>query len=84
MSEAKPIRVPGNPRRRKFPKFKEKVVTGQTRWVFENADFTGLMNEFRFQEKPPGHAPERSKSQRGRNVNHQRVDMKEFFGFLID
>lgn len=62
MSEAKPIRVPGNPRRRKFPKFKEKVITGDTRWVFENADFSGLMNEFRYQEKPPGHAPERSKS----------------------
>ena len=37
-----------------MPKFKENLVTDTTKWIMENTDYTGLMNEFRFQEKPSG------------------------------
>ena len=38
-------------RRRLLPKFKENMISDNTKWLIENADFTGLMNEFRFNEK---------------------------------
>ena len=55
MTEIKP-RAIVNQRRRKFPKFKEKVISDDTRWVMDNSDFTGMMNEFKYQEKPPAYA----------------------------
>ena len=41
----------GTIRRRLLPKFKENIISENTKWVIENPDFTGLMNEFRFNEK---------------------------------
>ena len=41
----------GSNRRRHLPKFKENLISDDTKWVIEHADFTGLMNEFRFNEK---------------------------------
>ncbi len=38
----------GGQRRRKFPKFREKIITDETLWIVDNSDFNGLMNEFRF------------------------------------
>jgi hypothetical protein len=38
----------GAQRRRKFPKFREKIITDETHWIVDNSDFNGLMNEFRF------------------------------------
>ena len=40
----------GMRRRLLLPKFKENMISDHTKWVIENADFTGLMNEFRFNE----------------------------------
>ena len=48
MQEALPR---GGMRRRLLPKFKENLISENTKWLIENADFTGVMNEFRFCER---------------------------------
>jgi len=43
----------GSNRRRILPKFKENIVSDNTKWIIDHADYNGLMNEFRFNEKIP-------------------------------
>ena len=40
-----------NVRRRQIPKLKEHLIGDQTKWIIEHTDYTGMMNEFRFNEK---------------------------------
>lgn len=49
MEDGKPRR---ENRRRVVPKFREIIITDDTKWIYDNSDFTGLMNEFYYQEKP--------------------------------
>ena len=49
MNEGLPRR--GSHRRRLLPKFKENIISDNTKWIVDHADFSGLMNEFRFAEK---------------------------------
>ena len=51
MNEAKPIRTGGRRGRTILPKFKENIITEGTRWLIDQPDFNGMMNEFRFYEK---------------------------------
>ena len=48
MTEALPK---GSHRRRLLPKFKEHIISDSTKWIIDHADFSGLMNEFRYAEK---------------------------------
>lgn len=61
MNEAKPRR---ENRRRVIPKFKEVLITDDTKWIYDNSDFTGLMNEFYYQEKP--YAKTQKKGKKGK------------------
>lgn len=56
-----------------MPKFKENIITDETRWIFENSDFTGLMNEFRYKEMPVATKKEPSKTQR--QTRNKKVDV---------
>jgi len=48
MRQAVARMIPG--RRRVLHKFREGIITDKTKWVVEKADFTGLMNEFKYEE----------------------------------
>lgn len=72
MNEAKPIRTGGRRGRIVMPKFKENIITEGTKWLIDQPDFNGMMNEFRFHEKT-------SKTTRGNPKN-----INEFFNYLVD
>lgn len=72
MNEAKPIRTGGRRGRIIMPKFKENIITEGTRWLIDQPDFNGMMNEFRFHEK-------KSKTARGNAKN-----LNEFFNYLVE
>ncbi len=55
-----------------MPKFKENIITEGTRWLIDQPDFNGMMNEFRFHEKT-------SKTTRNNPKN-----INEFFNYLVD
>ena len=55
-----------------MPKFKENIITEGTRWLVDQPDFNGMMNEFRFHEK-------KSKTTRGKAKN-----LNEFFNYLVE
>jgi hypothetical protein len=75
MQEGKPRR---KNRRRVVPKFKENIITDKTKWIFDNSDFTGLMNEFRYQEKP---FVSKGTSQ---TVGKRKLDVKGFLDYLVE
>eukprot|EP00347_Sterkiella_histriomuscorum_P005467 403356505 len=47
----KDLRFRNRRRLQNLPKFKEHIITADTKWQIENADFSALMNEFRVFEK---------------------------------
>lgn len=61
-------------RRRQLPKFQENIISDDTKWIIDHADFTGLMNEFKFDEKV-------SKTQR-QPKNKQAII--QFFNYIAD
>ena len=50
-----------------LPKFKEKMITEETKWIIEQPDFNGMMHEFRFHETLNKYNlhPDKSKTTRG-------------------
>ena len=75
MDEAKPRR---ENRRRFYPKFKEILITDDTKWIYDKSDFTGLMNEFYYQEKPF------SKTQKKAPKKGKQLDVKQYLDYLVE
>lgn len=67
-----------------LPKFKEKLITEDTKWIIDQPDFNGMMHEFRFHEtlKNNNNNPgEKSKTTRG---YPQGTNLNDFFNYLVD
>jgi hypothetical protein len=75
MRQAVARMIPG--RRRVLLKFREGIITDKTKWVVEKADFTGLMNEFKYEElvREPVHKTSLSQPRKSGKVDK----VKEFF-----
>ena len=66
-----------------LPKFKEKLITDDTKWIIDQPDFNGMMHEFRFHEtlKNNKNPAEKSKTTRG---CPKGTNLNDFFNYLVD